>query len=68
MKIKYGEKVKISHMNTYCFIVYILLEDIYLDIAKMLKKDLIIQIMNHTDHYLKEKKKKTIGLMKDELG
>ena len=34
----------------------------------MLKQDLVLQIMNWTDHYLKEKIKKVIELMKDELG
>ena len=34
----------------------------------MLKQDLAIQILNQTDHCLKkEKTKKVIGLMKDEL-
>ena len=34
----------------------------------MLKLDLILQIMNNIDDYLKEKIKKITGLMKDELG
>ena len=34
----------------------------------MLKQDLMLQIINWTDHYLKEKMKKVTGLMKDELG
>ena len=34
----------------------------------MLKLDLINQIMNQIDHCLKEKIKKVIGLMKNELG
>ena len=33
----------------------------------MLKLDLIIQVMNQIDYCLKQKKKKVIGLMKDEL-
>ena len=33
----------------------------------MLKKDLIHQIMNLMDHYLQEKNKKMIRLMKDEF-
>ena len=33
----------------------------------MLKQDLILQIINQTDHYLKGKIRVT-GLMKDELG
>ena len=34
----------------------------------MLKLGLILKIMNLIDHCLKEKIKKVIGLMKDELG
>ena len=34
----------------------------------MLKKNLIHQIMKSIDHYPQERKKKVIGLMKDELG
>ena len=34
----------------------------------MLKKGLTLQIMVLIDHYLNEKNKKVIGLMKDELG
>ena len=54
-------------MDTDSFLVYIKTEDIYIDIAKMKKQDLILQIMNETDNYLK-KNKKLIGLLKDELG
>ena len=35
---------------------------------KMLKLDLILQIMNYIYYYLKEKMKKVIELIKDELG
>ena len=35
---------------------------------KMLKLNLILQIMNWIDHYQEEKMEKVIGLMKDELG
>ena len=33
----------------------------------MLKRDLILQIMNYTGQYLKEKNKKVIGLVNIEL-
>ena len=33
-----------------------------------LEQDLILQFMNQTDHYLKEKIKEVIRLMKDEVG
>ena len=34
----------------------------------MLKENFILQVIHQTDHYLKEKNKKVIGLMKNELG
>ena len=37
-------------------------------LQKILKQDLILQIMNQKDLYWKGKSKKKIGLMKDELG
>ena len=37
-------------------------------LQKMLKLDLILQIVNYIYHYLKKKMKKVIGLIKDELG
>ena len=36
-------------------------------LQKMLKADLILQIMNQIDHYQKEKNKNVIELMKDNL-
>ena len=44
MKLKYGEKAKLSYMDRDIFIVYIKTEDIYLDIKKdvigLIKDDL----------------------------
>ena len=37
-------------------------------LQKMLKKNLAIQIMIWIDHYQKEKNKRVISVMKDELG
>ena len=34
VKPKYGEKAKLCYMNTEIFIVYIKIEDIYVDISK----------------------------------
>ena len=48
-------------------IVYIKTEDIYIDVAKFLRQGLILQVVNQTEHYLKEKRK-VIRLMKDKLG
>ena len=36
-------------------------------LLKKLKQDLTLQILNQKDHYLKEKIKKVIGLMKNDL-
>ena len=43
-------------------------QDIYEDIQEDVEKGLTLKILKQTDHYLKEKIKKVIGLMKDELG
>ena len=45
VKPKYGEKAKFCYMDTDSFILYIK-NDIYKDIAEMLKQGLILQIMN----------------------
>ena len=37
-------------------------------LQKMLRVDIIVQIMNQIDHCLKEKNKKVARLMKEELG
>ena len=37
-------------------------------LQKILKQDLTLQILKQADHYVKEKIKKVIALMKDELG
>ena len=48
--------------------LFILKLKLFIKILEMiLKKDLIHQIMKSTDHYLQEKIKKVIELMKDEL-
>ena len=41
---------------------------IFTKILQMLKQDLTFQILKYTNHYLKQKNKKVIRLMKDELG
>ena len=37
-------------------------------LQKMLKQDLTLQVLNETDHWVNEKNKQVIGLMKYELG
>ena len=65
VKAKYGNKRKLCYMDRDSLIVYIKPEKIFETLQKMLNKDLILQIMNKTDHYLKEKNKEVIGSMKD---
>ena len=63
VKPKYSEKAKLCYMDTDSFIVYIKTNDIFIKMLhKIMKLDLILQIMNY------QKEKKVIGLMKDELG
>ena len=65
VKQKYGEKkARLCYIDTDSFIAYIKTDDIC---KKMLKLDLILQIMNKIAFYWKKKIKK-IGLKKDELG
>ena len=45
-KIKYGEKGKLCHMDTHSFTVYIKTYYLYKGLQKMLKLNLILQIMN----------------------
>ena len=44
VKPKYGEKAKLCDMDTDSFIVYINTDDIYKDIQKILKLDLILKL------------------------
>ena len=46
IKSKYGEKIKLCYMDTDSSIVYIKTDDIYKTFQKMLKLDLILQMMN----------------------
>ena len=55
VKLKYSEKAKLCYMDTDSFIVYTK-TDIFIKILqKMLKLDLMLQIINQTEHCLKEK-------------
>ena len=68
VKPKYGENAKLSYMDTDSFIVHVKTEDTYKDIVED------VEIIFNTSNYElnrplpKEKNKKVIGLMKDELG
>ena len=64
MKPKYEEKAKLC-----VWIRTVSLSIFMKTLQKMLKKDLILQTItiNCIPHYIKEKDKKVIGLLKDEL-
>ena len=55
VKPKYGEKEKLCYMDTYSFIVYIKQIIFIKTLKKMLKINLILQIIKQIDHCLKEK-------------
>ena len=68
VKPKRKENAKIYYMDTESFIVYVKSDDIYKDIAKNVETRSDISYFE-TDKLLpKEKIKKVITLMKDELG
>ena len=51
MKIKYDDRVRLCYIDTDSFIMHIKTKDFYEDIAKMLKKSMIHQIILLKDHY-----------------
>ena len=55
VKPKYDEKAKFCYLDTDSFIVYIKKMIIVKTLQKMLKVDLILQIMNYIGHCLKKK-------------
>ena len=61
VKPKYGDNAKLCYMDTDSFILHVTTKDIFKDIAG-------IETRFDRDHCLKEKIKKAIELMKDELG
>ena len=67
VKPKYREKANICYMDTDSFIVCVKLDGTIDKFQKTLEQDLALQNMNQTDYYLKEKNRKVITLMKDEL-
>ena len=58
VKPKHGKKAKLCYMDRRSFIAYIKTDDIYRYIAENVEFDLILQIMDQVDHWLKEKIKK----------
>ena len=64
---KYGEKARLSYMDTDRFIVYIKTDDIYKDVAEDNKTRFDASNYELDVPLPKEKNKKVIGTMKDEL-
>ena len=62
VKPKYGGNAKLCCMDTDSFIVHVKTDDIYEDVAEDVETRL------DDSNLPKEKNKKVIGLMKDELG
>ena len=52
VKHKYGKNAKFCYMDTDRLIVQVKTDDIYQNIAEDVKKDVILQILKQTDHYL----------------
>ena len=68
VKPYYGEKAELCYMDTDSFIVYIKTDDIYKDIAEDVETQFNTSNYELDRPMPKEKYKKVIGLMKDELG
>ena len=64
---KYGERTKLSHIDTDSFIVYINTEDIYVDIAKGVKARFDTSNYELERPLPKGKNKKLIELIKSKL-
>ena len=65
---KYGENVKLCYMDADGFIVHVETDDIYKDIVKYAEKIFVPSNYEIDKALPKRKKKKIIGIMKDELG
>ena len=68
VKLKYGEKMKLCHMDTDSFILYMKTDDIYKDIAEDVETRFDTSNYELDRTLPKAKNKEVIGLMKDELG
>ena len=68
VKLKYGEKANMCYMDKDSVIVYIKTNDTYKDIAEDIETRIYTSIYKLHKLLLKEKNKKVIGFMKDELG
>ena len=64
-KPKYGEKIKLSYMDTDSFIVYIKTDDIYKDITEDLETRFDTSNYESDEPLTKGKNEEVIRLMKD---
>ena len=65
---KYNEKAKLCYMDTDNFIVHIKTEDIYKDISEDVEKRFSTSIYEEDRSLSIGRNKKTVGLIKNELG
>ena len=68
VKLKFGGKAKLRFMNKDSSIIYIKTKILPQILQKMLKQDLILQIMNQANHYPDYNIKAIVELKQDELG
>ena len=68
VKLKYREKTKLCYIDTNSFIIYIKTDDIYKEDTEDVETRFDMSNYELERPLPKEKKKKVIGLMKDESG
>ena len=68
VKLKYGEKVRLCHMDAYSFIVSVRTDAIYNDTAENIKTRFDTSNYESDTPLPEGRNMKVIGLMKDELG
>ena len=65
-KPKYDENAKLCYVDTDSFIAHVKTDDIYKDTAEDVETRLALQVLNQTDHCLKEKNKKEKSIWTNE--
>ena len=68
LNTKYNEKAKLCYMDTDNFIVHIKTEDVYKDISEDVEKRFSTSIYEEDRSLSIGRNKKTVGLIKNELG
>ena len=67
VKSKYGEKAKLFYIDTHSFIFYVKIDDSYKDVAEDVEARFDTSYYELERPLPKEKNKKVIGVMKEEL-